>query len=79
MHFETDQALQKRGVFFWENKIIKREPGIGKGPEQKKKVVQGEETMGRSVKVVLDFEQRQAILALMPAVWIPCLSRLWGP
>ena len=31
--------------------------------------------MGRTVKVVLDFEQRQIILVLTLVAWIPCLSR----
>ena len=30
--------------------------------------------MGRTVKVVLDFEQRQIILVLTLVAWIPCLS-----
>ena len=36
--------------------------------------------MGRTVKVVLDFqvEQAQVTLALARVTWIPCLSRLWG-
>ena len=32
--------------------------------------------MGRTVKVVLDFEQRQIILVLTLVTWIPCLS-MW--
>ena len=32
--------------------------------------------MGRTVKVVLDFEQRQIILVLTLVTWIPCLSSL---
>ena len=36
-------------------------------------------TMGRTVRVVLVFEQRQIILVLTFVTWIPCLSRLWSP
>ena len=32
--------------------------------------------MGRTVKVVLDFEQRQVILVLTLVTWIPCLSTI---
>ena len=34
----------------------------------------GYECMRRTIKVVLDFEQRQIILVLALVAWIPCLS-----
>ena len=34
--------------------------------------------MGRTVKVVLDFEQRQIILVLTLVAWIPCLSNVFA-